>query len=103
VPGGSQPKSVFSHLPSVQWADRKGRLSVEIPTFAKVRRMTGTAGIDMNRTLWIAAVDVAKGRKWTYRGPPREDRSPSLDPNASAKSASLANSGTVVKPLSVVS
>jgi hypothetical protein len=67
APRGNQPKSVFSDFPSFQRADLQGQLRVEIPTFAKLRRMTETAGVASRRT------------------------------GVRAKSASPANSGRVVK------
>jgi hypothetical protein len=58
-----------------------------------------TAGVDVKRPLLVERVDVAIGRKVGLQGSPRDgpESGQSHHPNASQKSASLANSGTVVK------
>jgi hypothetical protein len=45
-----------------------------------------TAGIDVNRTLWIAAVDVAFGRKVSLQGLPREGLESAPKPSSRCES-----------------
>ena len=73
-----QPKTAFSRLPPLHRANLEGRLRVDFahspsrqgrPAFCA----QGTAGVDVKRTLRIAAVGVAVGRKAGPTGSPREE------------------------------
>ena len=70
------PKIAFSRFPSVHSADLEGQRRVDLTRSPTRRRITGicahrTAGVDVERTLWIAAVESTLGGKLASKRKPR--------------------------------